>query len=495
MKSFKYKQLQKGLVACFLSFSLLCSSSIQSMATEESEEVDIIDEVTEESEGVDIVDEEIDSSDISWPSGPEVNASAAILMDINTGTILYGKNIHDQLYPASITKILTAYIAMQESDMDEMVTFSSEAVYSINWREDANMGIKVGEIITMEQALYGVLVGSANEAAYAVGEHISGSMDDFVTLMNETATELGCLNSNFMNPNGIHDDYHYTTAYDMAMIGKAFFSNELLCNMSSTTSYQVPYSETQSNEELIVWAKSSLLPGKTYAYDYLVGTKTGYTSESNQTLVSCAENNGMKLVCVILDDESPNQFTDTINLFEWGFNHFQTLNISDLDTQYNITSTSFFSSNSEDLFGNSEPILEISDSDYIILPNDASFENTLSSISYDTENEDAVASINFTYADTSVGSIPITLVQQVTEVFDFDDYVEPIEVVEEDPIIYVNVINIVGIIAICFVILLVFFIFYAQLQHKRRRSRRRSKSRRNRYNSSYFNNYNDTPYL
>ena len=113
------------------------------------------------------------------------------------------------------------------------------------------------------------------------------------------AKELGCTNSNFITPNGIHDDYHYTSAHDMALIAQAFFSNELLCKMSLTTSYHVPQTATQPREDMIVWAKSKLLPGKEYAYDSLVGTKTGYTDDARQTLVSCAQKNGLKLVCVI----------------------------------------------------------------------------------------------------------------------------------------------------------------------------------------------------
>ena len=161
----------------------------------------------------------------NWPLGPAIGAQSAILMDANTGAILYAKNIHEKLYPASITKLLSTYVALQECELDEMVTFSEDAVYSINWWEDANMGVYAGSSLTLEEVLYGILVGSANEAAYAVAEHVSGNLEAFSSLMNKTANELGCLNSYFITPNGIHDENHYTTAYDMALIAKAFFSN------------------------------------------------------------------------------------------------------------------------------------------------------------------------------------------------------------------------------------------------------------------------------
>ena len=234
-----------------------------------------------------------------WPQGPAVSARSAILIEANTGTILYAKNIHEQLYPASTTKILTAWIARQKSSLDEMVEYSSEAVNSINWREDSNIGIKVGEAITMEQSLYGLLVGSGNECGNAIGEHISGSIEAFVDLMNQTAQELGCTDSHFVTTNGIHDDEHYTSAHDLALIGQKFFSDDLLCKMSSTASYVIPQSPTLSRE-LIPNTKNKLLPGKEYSYEYLVGSKTGYTSKARQNLVSCAQKDGLKLICVVM---------------------------------------------------------------------------------------------------------------------------------------------------------------------------------------------------
>mgnify|MGYP003292809950 CR=1 FL=1 len=239
----------------------------------------------------------------NWPLGPAIGAQSAILMDANTGAILYAKNIHEQLYPASITKLLSTYVALQECELNEMVTFSEDAVYSINWWEDANMGVYAGSSLTLEEVLYGILVGSANEAAYAVAEHVSGNLEAFSSLMNKTAKELGCLNSNFITPNGIHDENHYTTAYDMALIAKAFFSNETLTKMSSTTRFDVPVTEHQTREGLILTAKSQLLPGKPYAYEPLVGTKTGYTDQARQTLVSCAEKNGLKLIDRVFANE------------------------------------------------------------------------------------------------------------------------------------------------------------------------------------------------
>lgn len=348
----------------------------------------------------------------NWPAGPAISAQSAILMDAETGAILYEKNIHEQLYPASITKILTALIVMEQCPLDEMVTYSNEAVNSINWQTDSNIGIKAGEQITVEQSLYGLLVGSANEVANALAEHVSGSVDAFAELMNERAAELGCVDSHFANANGIFDENHYTSAHDMALIAKAFFSNDLLSKISGTSTYTIPRSDTV--RELFVTCRNQLLPGKRYAYEYLVGSKTGYTSEARQTLVSCAQKDGMKLICVVMKEEAPSQFTDTIELFNYGFSSFHMVNVADADNRYTVGNELFFESDA-DVFGSSSPLLAIDSADSIILPNTAEYEDTQSTLSYDDlEDEDAAAEISFTYNGVYVGNATVRVVEQVS---------------------------------------------------------------------------------
>lgn len=353
-----------------------------------------------------------------WPQGPAVSARSAILIEANTGTILYAKNIHEQLYPASTTKILTAWIARQKSSLDEMVEYSSEAVNSINWREDSNIGIKVGEAITMEQSLYGLLVGSGNECGNAIGEHISGSIEAFVDLMNQTAQELGCTDSHFVTTNGIHDDEHYTSAHDLALIGQKFFSDDLLCKMSSTASYVIPQSPTLSRE-LIPNTKNKLLPGKEYSYEYLVGSKTGYTSKARQNLVSCAQKDGLKLICVVMEDESPMQFTDTIDLFNYGFSNFQAVNASESDTTYNIQGNGFFMTEN-DIFGDSEPILSLDKSSYVVLPSDASFEDVTSELDYENVSDGQAALIRYSWHDQPVGTAAVLFSDHISS-YDFNE--------------------------------------------------------------------------
>ena len=174
----------------------------------------------------------------NWPDGPEVQAQSAILMDAESGAILYEKNIHEQLYPASTTKILTCLIATEQCELNETVVFSHDAVFDTP-RNSSHIAIDEGEELTVEQCLNAILIASANEVAFGLAEHIVDSdWEDFSEIMNARAKELGCVDSNFVNPNGLPDENHYTSAYDLAMIGRAFFSNELLCKISSTARFR-----------------------------------------------------------------------------------------------------------------------------------------------------------------------------------------------------------------------------------------------------------------
>ena len=419
----------------------------------------------------------------NWPLGPAIGAQSAILMDANTGAILYAKNIHEKLYPASITKLLSTYVALQECELDEMVTFSEEAVYSINWWEDANMGVYAGSSLTLEEVLYGILVGSANEAAYAVAEHVSGNLEAFSSLMNKTAKELGCLNSNFITPNGIHDENHYTTAYDMALIAKAFFSNETLTKMSSTTRFDVPVTEHQTREGLILAAKSQLLPGKPYAYEPLVGTKTGYTDQARQTLVSCAEKNGLKLICVILKEESPAQFTDTIELFNYGFDNFEAVSLDNVNNEYAIDN--HFFTTDIDLLGNSKTILSLDKEDYIVLPNTITIEDLNSKVTFDKKQKNSIACINYYYKNYLLGKISVDLAIDEPYIFDFGNQkYSTVDIVEtqNQNTIYINVIHLL----IGFILLVILFTILFSVQTFSR-NKRLAKKRKNRLRRSILN--------
>ena len=353
----------------------------------------------------------------NWPTGPVVSAESAILIDADTGAMLYAKNIHQKEYPASTTKILTTLIASERCSMDEIVDFSYDAVHDIDPGSN-HIAIEPGEQLTMEECLNAILIRSANEVSFAVAEHISGTTwQDFGDIMNERAKELGCVDSHFVNPNGLPNEDHYTSAYDLAMIGKAFFANEALCKMTMTHMLHILPSERQPDDIMEV-NKMELIPGGKYAYPYLVGCKTGYTDAARSTLVSCAEKDGMKLICVVMRDENPNYYEDTISLFDYGFSNFGKVNIAQTETKYNIENPGSFY-NGNDIFGNSKPILELNQSDCITLPNTITFEDAVSDISYDNTDPGQVAVITYTYHDVVLGtaSIDFTASEKGSSVF------------------------------------------------------------------------------
>ncbi len=472
----KYDKFPIRLLSVFLIASLLFTNSLTVKAVEDyaaaAQERKLLPIATNEISG--------------WPDGPAIGAQSAILMESSTGTILYAKNINECLFPASTTKILTALIAAEESTMDEMVTFSEKAVSCYDWRKDSNSGLRAGTQITMEQALYAVLVGSANDAAYAIGEHISKSMEAFAEKMNEKAKSLGCLNSNFINANGLHDEAHYTSAYDLAVIARAFFQNELLSRMASTLEYRISTTSTQKKENVVLHCKNQMFPGRTYAYEYWIGGKTGYTSISRQTLVSCAEKDGMKLICIIMKEESPNQFTDTIELFNYGFSNFKLLNVYENETKYTIDTSSLFNTEN-DILGSSKPILSLNTKDCIVLPITAEFEDAVSTLVYDETDSISVATILYEFSGVPIGKASVDLAIDNKAVFDFKDQAPEYASQEleaekgtdktqkEKPVIFLNIIRVLLSIAGVAAFIIIFFIIRAAIHNYQFARRRRMK--------------------
>lgn len=353
----------------------------------------------------------------NWPTGPVVSAESAVLIDADTGAILYSKNIHQRQYPASTTKIMTCLLAIENSSMDESVKISRTAVDDTP-SDSSHIAMDAGEEITMEQALNAILIRSANEVSFAVAEHISGTWQKFAELMNQRAQELGCTDTHFINPNGLPDDNHYTSSYDLAQIARAFFSSELLCKISSSTVLNIPATDKQP-DNIIEHSGNQLLKGKTYEYPYLVGSKTGYTTAARSCLVSCAEKDGMRLICVVMNDESPLQYEDTISLFDYGFHNFDKVNVSQSETKYNIDDTGFFYSDNN-IFGSSKPMLSLNRQDCIILPKTLSFEDISSSISYDTQIPTQAAIITYSYQDTYLGSASVDFATEQEESSSFE---------------------------------------------------------------------------
>lgn len=258
---------------------------------------------------------------IDETAAPQVVADSAILMDIDTGVILYEKNIHKRQYPASVTKLLTCLVAAENSELTDVVTFSHEAVFGIE-RGSSNIGIDEDEQLTMKDCFYAALLESANEVSSGIAEHVGGSVEGFAEMMNAKVLELGGGDSHFVNANGLYDDNHYTSAYDMALIGQAFARNEMLLEISGTAFYHINATATQK-DEIDLRNHHRMLPdcqlGRRRPYEYTIGGKNGYTDIARQTLVTFARKDGHRLVCVVLKDEYPNHYLDSIALFDYGF--------------------------------------------------------------------------------------------------------------------------------------------------------------------------------
>ncbi len=258
-----------------------------------------------------------------WPAGPAIWAESAVVMDLDSGAILYAKNMDDIKYPASITKIMTTLLAIENSKLTERVIFSEHAIYGIE-RDSSHIGIRVGENLSMKDCLYGMMLESANEVCLAVAEHVSGSEEAFVDLMNQKAAELGCTNTHFANPNGLPDETHYTTAHDMALIAQAAYDNPIFRQVCRTTIYCIGTTNVCGEER---WLNNhhKMLPDRTYTYEGCTGGKTGFTQAALNTLVTYAERNGRRLVCVSLRTNGARVYEDTAALLDYGFNNFQNI--------------------------------------------------------------------------------------------------------------------------------------------------------------------------
>lgn len=389
-----------------------------------------------------------------WPDAPETLSPGVILMEESTGTILYEKNSDEAHYPASITKIMTTLLALENGNLSDMVTFSDDA---INNTEGSGIARDYGEQMTLEQCLYGVMLESANECAYAVAEHVGGTVENFVDMMNAKAKELGCTNTHFANPHGLQDENHYTTAHDMALIAQAAYQNETFRIIIGTKMYTIPPTNKHAEETVLRNHHDMLCTyhnaNRKYLYPYCVGGKTGYTATANSTLVTYAEKDGMTLICVVMDTQSPNQFIDTVNLFDYAFDNFQVLNVAENDTNYSAETTV-----DNGNLNNIEPFVELDKDAVIVLPKTAEFSDTSSSVEYNDSDPEIAGSITYTYAGRNVGKADIKTTGVVVEGYAFDN--ESTEEEEQEAVSTVQVKPIVVVLLIVAVILLGVLLFF-----------------------------------
>lgn len=258
---------------------------------------------------------------------PTVEAASAILIDAATGEILFEKNSQEKQYPASITKLMTVLLALEKGDLTDTVTFSHDAVFGIEFGS-SHIALQEGEEITLEQALYAIMIRSANEACLGVAEYISGSKEEFAKLMTQRAKELGCKNTNFLNPNGLHDVNHYTTAYDMSLIAKELLKfGDTFKTIMATTYYELLPTNKQTETRYLHGQHQMIKPPSIYAYDGCEGGKTGFTNEAQNTLVTYAKRENTELIAVVLKCSGAGHYVDTRALFDYGFANYETASL------------------------------------------------------------------------------------------------------------------------------------------------------------------------
>ncbi|MEF9940062.1 MAG: D-alanyl-D-alanine carboxypeptidase family protein [Clostridium sp.] len=349
-----------------------------------------------------------------WPSDISINSDAGIIMDAHSGAVIYGKNIHSAFSPASITKVLTALIILENCPLDDIVTFSQNAVYNVE-SNSSSAGYDTGDQATVKDCIYALLLKSANESANALAEHLDGSTEAFAERMNAEAAKLGCQDSHFTNPSGLNDENHYVSAYDMALITRAAFNNKLFSDIVSTTYYELPPNKTNPEGQGISPGNKMVKPNWPAHYrSDVIGGKTGYTSIALNTLVICAEQGDTKFVTVILHSQAT-QYEDTKKLLDFGFQNFQSVRIGDYDKTY--------SSIGDDLKiaglpTSEKPILNIDTDSCIILPKTADFSETSTTLDYvlpENAPKGAIARISYKLGDRPIGQAYLTLSAPLAE--------------------------------------------------------------------------------
>lgn len=351
------------------------------------------------------------SNATSWPYYSEkVDAKAAFVMDANSSKVLYSLNPDAKLYPASLAKIMTAIVVLDNANgnYDDLVTFSYNAVTRDIDRHSVTIGASAGDQLSIKDCLYSLLLPSANDAANALAEHVAGSINDFALLMNERAKNLGLKDTHFVNPSGLHDDNQYTTAHDMAIILQCALSYPIFAQISSSVSYRhAPirkYKNPENSNNQVLNTTSILVPGSGYYYNGITAGKTGHTNDAGYNLAASARKHDMNLICVVLGCEKDRtRYQEAKSLFDFYFNNYQSLSIKQTDPRFS-ESISTISINDVNLIDS----LNITCDEFyhITFPNDSDLNKVTSKISYqvdDIYNKYAIGYIEYFLENEFIG--------------------------------------------------------------------------------------------
>ena len=333
-KLYKYVGLILAVVLSFSNIDLIAQATEAEVAEDDIQELD--ETAQYELEMQQVYNKAVESNTREgWPAGPQIFGESAIVIDMDTGTVLYEKGADETRYPASITKVLTALVAIENSTMDTPVTFSQASIDTLR-PGYAHIAMRPGETITMSDALHALLLASANEAGYAIGETVAGSHEKFVEMMNEKAKELGCTNSQFVNTNGMYDPNHYTTPRDMALIAMAAFKHEEFRQIEQVLQYTIPPTNLEPEPRTFQQKHKMRRVGHRFYDERCVGGKTGYTDEASNTLITYMESEGRHLVCVDMCSRK-DIFPDTKAMCDYGFSQFANMKVSDISTDLKLS--------------------------------------------------------------------------------------------------------------------------------------------------------------
>ena len=336
-----------------------------------------------------------------WPTYDEdIYSKSAIAIDADSGITLYEKNIYEKRYPASLVKVMTAIVTLDNvSNLNETVNFTYNAVTKDIDRNSTTIGASAGDTLSVKECLYSILLPSANDAANALAEHVAGSINDFVLLMNMKAKELGMNNTNFVNPSGLHDDNQYTTAYDMALLMQYAIKKRMFLQISSTYSFtHAPirrYKSASNSNNTILNNNNLITPGSRYYYNKVTSGKTGHTKQAGYNVMCSAKDNNMNVVFVGLGCEKIEQrFLDAINVIKFCFNNYNSLLINEADNRFNY--------DVDTLTVNRIKLVDIlkltcKDNYHVTIPKTSKFEDLTSELSFKLDN-------NYDYTD-EIGSI------------------------------------------------------------------------------------------
>lgn len=354
---------------------------------------------------------------------PAILSESAVLIDAGSGTILAQKNADKKMYPASLTKIMTAILALELGELTDVITVDDDTPFEI---DGSHIALEPGEILTLKDLLHALMLPSANDAASVIAKHYGGSLENFVKMMNQKAKELGAYSTNFTNPHGLHDTNHYSTAADLALITKYAMENDAFRKIVSTTKYEIqttnkkdePRYFTSLNKLLYNTSYNQIYVDGVYIspyYEYANGAKTGYTPEAGNCLVATAKKDGTELIAVTMKGISLEMYQDSHNLFNYGFEEYESTTLVGKNT---------FIKNIRITNGDSKEISVITESDLTALIQKNSFDDIKSNvyindITLPIEKNNVVGKIEYTLDDEVIGTVnlicPISVKSSVIE--------------------------------------------------------------------------------